>query len=1036
MSIVEEIEQLKVQITGAPDKMTEAELTKNLLSKLSSSGSSDLSPHIERLEQLAEDLNSLKYRGWLLTFKATSKRSMGEYENAIKLGEEALTLLTEANDMPGQAAALNGLGIVYMRQANYPRALDYFNATLQIRQKLGDKEGIAWAYNNLGVVYADLTNLPEALKYGLLSLEIKKELNDQGGIAASYINIGAILQKQSKYTEALKNFQMALPIMEEIGAKMWVGDLHNNIGIVLGHLGNYPEAMKSHLKALQIREPLTDKHGIAQSYNSIADIHEVQGNYDEALSNNLRSLQLWTEIGNKHGIAQSHAGVGEIYKLQGNYDKALESHLHALVLRNEMNDKHGIVESYNSIGLIYERTGNYDEALKNHLLALELGEPLGNKRRIAFCYMGIGEVYEKQGRYSDSIKNKLHAYQVANETGSKELMRQISLSIYTTYKIMADYENALKYYEVYHNIEKETLGEESKKQLTNLSFQHNLEQKEKEAEINRLRYVELESKNQQIQQEKEEAERQRKRAEQSEHFKQMFLANMSHEIRTPMNAIAGMTNILLSGNQSKENLQYLNAIKHSSDNLLVVINDVLDISKMEAGKLNIENTAFNIEQQLYALRNIFNLKAAEKKISFVIEVAKDVPDGLVGDPHRLNQVLINLLGNAFKFTHKGKVTLSITQTSKNKYRFAVKDSGIGIAPEKLALIFESFSQAEGDTTRQYGGTGLGLTISKQLVELMGGQIQVTSTPGKGSEFSFELILKTAKKTEVPVSSKTKLQSIVKDLKGLRVLLAEDNRYNQIVSVEIIKKFMNAPDITIAETGKEVLQKLKNKDYDIILMDLHMPLMDGYEATKKIRTTFPDEKKNIPILAVTASVVQADIDRCFAVGMNGYVSKPFSPEQLLQEIQKLRSGKVQTGTRISGTPKPKNAVKNKKENTGVDTSYLENITEGNKTEMIEYIDIFMKFAPVQTQKVNEAVQSGNTKALYTALHTLKPQLQFMGVQNALENTLLLEKEVRNSEVISEKMKETATGINTEISKAVIEWGAIKEKLNSTLHGTGI
>ena len=1029
MNLLQEIEQLKTKIAQTADERSEAELIKELLGKLSSSGSGDLNPYIERLSQLAENLNSALYRGWSLIHQAAGKRATGEYEAALSLGQQALILFKQEKDMAGQAAALNAMGIVYMRQANYTKALEHFHATLKIRQKLGDKEGVSWAYNNLGVVYADLTNLPEALKCQLLSLEIKKELNDQSGIAASYINIGAILQKQSKYAEALKNFYMALPIMEEMDAKLWIGDLHNNIGIVLGHQGNYPEAMKSHLKALQIRVPLNDKHGIAQSYNSIADINEVQANYPEALNYHIKSLKIWEEIGNKHGIAQSHAGIGEIHKFQGNFDKALDSHLRSLVLRQEMDDKHGIVESYNSIGLIYERLDNYDEALKNHLLALNLGEPLGNKRRIAFCYMGIGEVYEKQGKYGESIKNKLHAYQLANETGSKELMRQLSLSIYVTYKTIADFENALKYYEIYHGIEKETLGEEAQKQLTNLSFQHNLEQKEKEAEINRLRYVELESKNQQIQQEKEEAERQRKRAEQSEHFKQMFLANMSHEIRTPMNAIAGMTNILLSGNQSKENLQYLNAIKHSSDNLLVVINDVLDISKMEAGKLNIENMAFNVEQQLYALRNIFNLKAAEKKISFAIDVAMGVPEGLVGDPHRLNQVLINLLGNAFKFTHKGKVTLSITKTSKNKYRFGVKDSGIGIAAEKLALIFESFSQAESNTTRQYGGTGLGLTISKQLVELMGGQINVTSKPGKGSEFSFELTLNTAKKTDVPVSSKTKLQSIVKDLKGLKILLAEDNRYNQIVSVEIIKKFMNEPEITIAETGKEVLQKLKSKDYDIILMDLHMPVMDGYEATKKIRASFPENKKHIPILAVTASVVQADIDRCFAVGMNGYVSKPFSPEQLLQEIQKLKSGKTQTPSVVSKESKSKAPAKNKREATGVDTSYLENITEGNKTEMLEYIDIFLKFAPVQIRKMEDACKSSDNKALYSALHTVKPQLQFMGVQNALARTQQLEIEVRGSEKVSAKMKEEAALISSEIKTAMKEWTGIQAKLNS-------
>ena len=758
MDVLEEIEQIKVNLQSVTDDISEAELILKLMWKVTSKGSRDILTYLNRLEEIAETLNNDIYRAWVLIYKGGNKRVVGEYDAALKIAEEAFALFEKEGDKPGLAAAYNSMGVVYMRQANYPKSLESFHAVLNLRLELEDKEGIGNAYNNLGVVYADLTNLPESLKYQQLSLEIKKELNDRSGLATSYINIGAIKQKQSDYAGALKNFYLALPIMQELDARQWVGDLHNNIGIVQGHQGNFPEAMKSHLKALAIRLPLNDKHGIAQSHNSIADINEVQANYAEALKHNLYALQIWEEIGNKHGIAQSHAGVGEIYRLTGDFEAALKSHNKALALREEMNDKHGIVESYNTLGQIYDGQGNYDEALKNHLMALEMGEPLGNKRRIAFCYMGIGEVYEKQGRLADALQNKLYAFSLAEEIGSTELIKQTALSVSNCFKINRDFENALKYYEVYHKTERQTLGQDAQRQLHNLSFQHNLEQKEREAEINRLKYVELEGKNLQIQQEKDEAERQRKRAEQSEHFKQMFLANMSHEIRTPMNAIVGMTDILLSTPQTKESLHYLNAIKQSSDNLLVVVNDVLDISKIEAGKLSIEKIVFDLQQQLNMLSNIFILKADEKKLAFEIKVASNVAPVLVGDPFRLNQVLINLLGNAFKFTHKGKVTLDITRKAKNQYQFKIQDTGIGIAPEKLALIFESFSQAESNTTRQYGGTGLGLTISKQLVELMGGKIEVTSKAGKGSEFSFVLQLNEATAADLPKQDERSVQS--------------------------------------------------------------------------------------------------------------------------------------------------------------------------------------------------------------------------------------------------------------------------------------
>ena len=257
-------------------------------------------------------------------------------------------------------------------------------------------------------------------------------------------------------------------------------------------------------------------------------------------------------------------------------------------------------------------------------------------------------------------------------------------------------------------------------------------------------------------------------------------------------------------------------------------------------------------------------------------------------------------------------------------------------------------------------------------------------------------------------------------------MAEDNEYNQIVSVGLIKKLIDKPVISIAENGLEVLKKLKAKNYDIILMDLHMPEMDGYEASKTIRATFSGAKKDIPIIALTASIVKSDIERCVANGMNGYLSKPFTPKQLLDEINK--HFKSSNGTSLNGTERE--VIKAKKPaNRIIDTAYLENITDGNTAEIIEYIDIFLKFAPVQIKKLEEAVKANDKKALYTTLHTIKPQLQFMGVSNALHKTRDLEIEVKEKGILNAATKKEITAINHEISEAMKEWSLIKQKLNT-------
>jgi PAS domain S-box-containing protein len=371
----------------------------------------------------------------------------------------------------------------------------------------------------------------------------------------------------------------------------------------------------------------------------------------------------------------------------------------------------------------------------------------------------------------------------------------------------------------------------------------------------------------------------RKAAEAGLELRKTILANVSHELRTPVNAIVGMSALLASTSLNDQQREYLKTMRFSSDGLLVLIDDLLDVSRIEAGKVELEQLEFSMQENFSELTKSLRLRAEEKGLLFEWNLDERIAPRLLGDVHRLNQIITNLIGNAIKFTPQGKVRLEITQVGESNemqgIRFSVIDTGIGIAAERQTAVFQAFAQEDNSTTRKYGGTGLGLSISKRIVEMMGGELKLTSEKNAGTTFSFEVQLKKSAEGSVVV------KEFKPNLEGSRILLVEDNKVNQFLANALLKSW-NA-QVDISEDGLDALDRMRNVNYDLVLMDLQMPIMDGFEATEQIRNEL---NSKVPIIGLSANALNGERERSLEKGMNEYVSKPFQPEVLYDKIHGL------------------------------------------------------------------------------------------------------------------------------------------------------
>jgi signal transduction histidine kinase/CheY-like chemotaxis protein/HPt (histidine-containing phosphotransfer) domain-containing protein len=847
-------------------------------------------------------------------------------------------------------------------------------------------------------------NAEKAISYARQAINASGSKSSKAVVNA-YLLIGRIMQDKNELPEAYDEYTHALSFAVATRDSQLIGRCYYSIGDVYKTLGMFSESYFYLDKALEIAKAIRDTNEIVAFSDKLGHLHMDHGEdtrkkefYDQALGYYNYSLGLnkaspnvkrlansYVNLANahlvflRHGADSANAGISIAYSLEGI----------KIANENKLPDSRAI--NLLNIGEAYLNVQEYDKALIYFQYAYSLYDSLGRKLWQATCLRDVALAWKGKQHYDKAIENLERANSLAREFGNTEQHENYFLlsELYTEKK---EYRKALEALKKFQELQKLSLNTQSTIALERRQMQYEVESRDQEIKYlsgqKKLAEEKLEkdvminyvllaviilvvvialllyNRSRLLQKSKEISDKARIMQEQ-------FLANTSHEIRTPMNGIMGMANQLLNSSLTDEQKQQVQLMKKSSDKLLRIINDLLDFSKIKAGKFEFYTRTFDTALFFRELFLMMNPRAADKNIQLGFHIAPAIPPYLTGDEQRLEQILVNLLDNALKFTERGSVSLTVVKKNISRDRceleFSVNDSGPGIPASQIRNIFENFVQLENAGQRKHGGSGLGLPIVKFLVEEQGGSISVNSEEGKGSEFIFSLPFGVAEhppETKLPAHKK-------KDLNFARILVVEDNPINQKV-IENTLQGWNA-QYTLVGSAVECFDELFSQEYDVLLMDIELPAISGIEAAKYIRSRFTNENRNIPIIALTAYAYETERQKCLDAGMNEVVVKPFSPDELYAKIQHF------SGDRAG----EKNIVLNQNIESNFSLKELQRKYDGNQTGFIELLQLFKTEIPEYIARLNELASGAQYEEMSRLAHMIKSPFRLAGAADLAE-----------------------------------------------------
>ncbi|OQA08480.1 MAG: Autoinducer 2 sensor kinase/phosphatase LuxQ [Bacteroidetes bacterium ADurb.Bin397] len=804
------------------------------------------------------------------------------------------------------------------------------------------------------------------------ALNLSKNAQFSTGIGECLLELGNIQYEKGNTRQALAHLHEATALYERLAAPSRACESEQAISDICFRIGNYQEALEAQLKALNFSRHSENAILKGTIYNRLGEIYKALTDYKKAIENHELALRIFSETGNEAMVSITNYYIGNCYNWADDLDKSYEYLDRSLTQADGLNNPELQVKPTGSLAILFTKLKEYDKSLDYFFKAIDYVNITGNSILKADLLKSLGNLYIETGEYTKAISILNESLQIAETLKVKYPKNLIHRFLADAFEKAGDYRNALTHYKNFNSLSGELMNEEVVLKTKGIQLRYDLEETLKEKEL----------------------------AEKTVLLKDQFIANISHEIRTPLNGVLGMANLLADTNPTPEQLEYINTIKLSANNLIVIINDILDYSKIHSGEIRFESSEFRIKELLTGMVQVLKVKAEEKKIKLNLTIDENLPESLIGDAVRLNQILLNLLNNGVKFTDKGSVTLDMQLVESHdlsiKILFKVTDTGIGISSEKIHSIFDSFTQANYDTNRVFGGTGLGLTIVKQLVELQGGSISVNSTLGSGSVFKVELPFKLLKKLEKTTGGKKASNKIpLNDLSAVTILLVEDNKVNQFLAQKLLNKM--GFQVEIANNGTEAVASLQEGKFDVILMDVQMPVMNGYELTQVIRTTLPHPVNQIPIIALTAYASNHEKEKALALGMSDYITKPYSPQELLTTILKQVNGKPKVA---EAAPAP-NESSITAEDIRNSSEKLIQLFSGSTEDVMSLLHMLIGQIPQLLCESEDHIRQQNWPATFQAVHKLKSSVNLLKI-NILRNLVAELEEFSRDQIHTERI----------------------------------